>query len=96
MQLTPSIFAYSMLYPYSDNYLDDPSVSREAKLSFSVRFGRRLAGDAVASANPLEATIWRLIERMLHIIQRYQDRIAPESIDPTILWRPPTHARLTS
>jgi hypothetical protein len=64
MQLTPSIFAYSMLYPYSDNYLDDPSVSREAKLGFSARFGRRLAGDAVAPANPLEATIWRLIERI--------------------------------
>jgi len=64
MQLTPSIFAYSMLYPYSDNYLDDPSVSREAKLGFSGRFGRRLAGDAVAPANPLEATIWRLVERI--------------------------------
>jgi len=37
-----------------------------------------------------------LIERMLHIIQRYRDRISPESIDPTILWRPPAHARLTS
>ena len=64
MQLTPSIFAYSMLYPYSDNYLDDPSVSRGAKLDFSVRFGRRLAGDAVGPASPLEATIWRLVERI--------------------------------
>jgi hypothetical protein len=53
-----------MLYPYSDNYLDDPSVSREAKLGFSARFGRRLAGDAVAPANPLDATIWRLVERI--------------------------------
>ena len=26
MCLTPSIFAYSMLYPYTDNYLDDPDV----------------------------------------------------------------------
>lgn len=64
MQLTPSIFAYSMLYPYTDNYLDDPSVSRDAKLGFSVRFGRRLAGDAVTPANPLEAAIWRLVERI--------------------------------
>jgi hypothetical protein len=64
MQLTPSIFAYSMLYPYSDNYLDDPSMSREAKLGFSARFGRRLAGDAAAPANHLEATIWRLVERI--------------------------------
>jgi len=64
MAITPSVLGYSLLYLYSDNYLDDPSVSREAKLGFSVRFGRRLAGDAVAPANPLEATIWRLIERI--------------------------------
>jgi len=32
-----------MLYPYTDNYLDDPSVSREEKLGFSNRFGQRLA-----------------------------------------------------
>jgi len=72
MHLTPSIFAYSMLYPYSDNYLDDPSVSRDAKLSFSVRFGRRLAGDAVAPANQLEATIWRLVERIEEQYDRAQ------------------------
>ena len=44
MRLTPPIFAYSMLYPYTDNYLDDPGVAREAKLGFSGRFGERLAG----------------------------------------------------
>lgn len=25
MGLTPAIFAYSMFYPYADNYLDDPA-----------------------------------------------------------------------
>ncbi len=64
MRLTPSIFAYSMLYPYSDNYLDDPSISREAKMTFSARFGRRLAGDGAPPANPLESAIWRLVERI--------------------------------
>ncbi|HUJ20184.1 MAG TPA: hypothetical protein VLX58_01625 [Bryobacteraceae bacterium] len=61
MQLTPSIFAYSMLYPYTDNYLDDPSIPGEAKQGFSARFGQRLSGDAVAPANRREATIWQLI-----------------------------------
>ncbi len=64
MRLTPSIFAYSMLYPYTDNYLDDPSVAREAKLDFNTRFGRRLAGEAVAPSNPHENTIWRLVEKI--------------------------------
>jgi hypothetical protein len=61
MQVTRAIFAYSMLYPYTDNYLDAPSISREAKLGFSDRFGRRLEGEAVAPANDREDAIWRLI-----------------------------------
>jgi hypothetical protein len=61
MSLTPAIFAYSMLYPYTDNYLDDAAVSREAKLDFSLSFGRRLAGEAIAPANQHEAAIWRLV-----------------------------------
>jgi hypothetical protein len=61
MQVTPSIFAYSMLYPYSDNYLDDPKVPREEKVSFSARFGKRLEGDSVRPANALEENIWRLV-----------------------------------
>jgi hypothetical protein len=62
MRLTPSIFAYSMLYPYTDNYLDDPATSRSAKLAFSELFRRRLDGDAVAPFNDREATIWGLVE----------------------------------
>ncbi|MBA4410855.1 MAG: hypothetical protein Q8S54_00640 [Bacteroidota bacterium] len=27
MQLTPSFFAYSLLYPYTDNLIDDPKIS---------------------------------------------------------------------
>jgi hypothetical protein len=61
MELTPAIFAYSMLYPYTDNYLDDPSTTRDAKVGFSSRFGRRLAGETVAPANCREEAIWRLV-----------------------------------
>ncbi|MGI9069948.1 MAG: hypothetical protein ACR2JB_01125 [Bryobacteraceae bacterium] len=61
IQLTPAIFAYSMLYPYSDNYLDDARVSRGAKLGFSSRFRRRLAGDGLPPADALEEAVWRLV-----------------------------------
>ncbi len=61
MRLTPAIFAYSMLYPYTDNYMDDPAAPPEAKLSFSARFGRRLEGHPTAPANDREAAIWRLV-----------------------------------
>lgn len=40
--LTPAIFAYSLLYPYSDNYLDDPTVGIKTKRAFNGRFGARL------------------------------------------------------
>jgi hypothetical protein len=62
MRLTPAVFAYSMLYPYTDNYLDDAATSLDAKIRFSDRFGQRLGGGVVASFNDRETTIWRLLE----------------------------------
>jgi hypothetical protein len=61
MRVTPSIFAYSMLYPYSDNYLDDPDISRDEKCGFNRRFGLRLAGEAADPAGAQEENVWRLI-----------------------------------
>jgi UDP-sulfoquinovose synthase len=70
--------------------IKDPRVEREEHY-YNPKHTRLL--DLGLDPHPLSE---ELIERMLHIIQRYQDRISLESIDPTILWRPPTHARLTS
>lgn len=61
VRLTPAIFAYSMLYPYSDNYLDDQAIPPEAKLAFSERFQRRLAGEALVPANRHEQAICDLV-----------------------------------
>ena len=47
--LSPSVFAYSMLYPWTDNCLDDPQLSPEAKRAFGNWLTLRLAGlDGVA------------------------------------------------
>ena len=59
-RLTPAIFAYSMLYPYSDNYLDNRAISPVAKLRFSARFRLRLAG-SLEPGEGLENTIWKLV-----------------------------------
>jgi hypothetical protein len=59
--MTPSIFAYGLLYPYTDNYLDDPAVARPAKIAFNERLGRRLRGDPVAAANQREQRVFDLI-----------------------------------
>jgi hypothetical protein len=61
VRLTPSVFAYSLLYPYTDNYLDDPAASEEAKRSFSSRLHRRLAGADEEPTDPREKTIFGLV-----------------------------------
>lgn len=62
VELNPSVFAYSLLYPYSDNLLDDPSISMEDKISFSDRFSERLNGRLCMRPNRQEQKISELVE----------------------------------
>jgi hypothetical protein len=62
VELTPSILGYSLLYPYSDNYLDGENISTESKLRFSHRFRQRLEGEPLAPANDRETAIWALVD----------------------------------
>ncbi len=59
--ITPSILGYSLLYPYSDNYLDRVDISRKAKLRFSERFRDRLRGEMAFAEDDREAAIWILV-----------------------------------
>jgi hypothetical protein len=62
MQLTPSILGYSLLYPYSDNYLDHKSLPTAQKLEFSSRFRQRLRGYRLAPRNRHEAAVWAMVQ----------------------------------
>ncbi len=62
VKFTPSIFAYSMLYPYTDNYLDDASISKADKIEFNNRFAHRLAGVRVSPQNSHEDIIFSLVD----------------------------------
>jgi hypothetical protein len=62
MGITPSILGYSLLYPYSDNYLDCKDVTAEAKLRFSERFRERLRGERPPALHHREAALWALVE----------------------------------
>ena len=64
VRLTPSVFAYSLLYPYADNYLDDPSTGEGDKQAFNTRLRSRLEGREAAAANPREKTIFDLVARI--------------------------------
>jgi hypothetical protein len=59
--ITPSILGYSLLYPYSDNYLDREDISAEAKLRFGERFRNRLCGEKLSAQNDREAALWALV-----------------------------------
>lgn len=51
VELTPSLLGYSLLYPYTDNLLDDPHLDTASKLAF----GRRLGIDSGAATSPPSA-----------------------------------------
>ncbi|WP_163712376.1 hypothetical protein [Mangrovibacterium lignilyticum] len=62
VELTASIFAYSMLYPYTDNYLDDATISVGEKLAFGVRFASRLEGENVEPQSLQEEKIFEMVQ----------------------------------
>lgn len=62
VEITPSIFAYSMMYPYSDNLLDDPNITAKEKQEFSERFNQRLHGIDIKPYGHIEEQLFRLVE----------------------------------
>ncbi|MBU3146051.1 hypothetical protein [Clostridium sp. CF012] len=61
VEYTPSIFAYSMLYPYTDNYLDNPLISFEDKKLINERFKLRLEGKEIKCSNSYEEALFKLV-----------------------------------
>jgi hypothetical protein len=61
LALTPSILGYSLMYPYSDNFLDDEEISGDAKLRFSRRFRRQLLGEKLPAEDHRERSVSALI-----------------------------------
>lgn len=61
VELTPAVLGYSLLYPYTDNLLDDSGLDRSEKLAFGARLGDRLLGQAVAPRSRREARIFELV-----------------------------------
>lgn len=62
LEVTPAVFAYCMLYPYTDNLIDDPQISGFEKMVFSERFQDRLSGVILKPVSGTEDSIFRLVE----------------------------------
>jgi len=60
-RITPSIVGYSLLYPYTDNYLDRRDASAQAKRRFCARFRLRLRGERLPPCDAHEAAVWALV-----------------------------------
>ncbi len=59
-----AIFAYSMLYPLTDNYLDDPNVSKTEKGQFNTLFRRRLEGCDIPLQSDRFKDVFSMVSRM--------------------------------
>lgn len=75
VEITQSVFAYSMIYPYSDNLLDDPSISSEEKKDFSLRFHDRLRGEKAEPKSFTESQLFKLVGMFE---KQYDRKIFPE------------------
>lgn len=57
-----AIFGYSMLYPYTDNYLDNTEITIEDKVKFNDRFSKRLIGEKIIGINENEEKVYKLVQ----------------------------------
>ena len=59
--LSPTIFAYSMLYPWTDNCLDDLRLERAAKIAFGDWLTLRLSGEIAPTRDVHAEQVGRLV-----------------------------------
>jgi hypothetical protein len=72
VELRPGLFAYSMLYPVTDNWLDDPAVPEATKHAFNAWLTCRLAGRPVSPADARQDAVGRLVGRIEQELPRHR------------------------
>lgn len=76
IQYHKAIFAYSMLYPYSDNFLDDTAHTSSEKEEFNRWFTKRLHGEVVEC----EGDLCQKIDQLVSLIEQEYDRKSYEDV----------------
>lgn len=80
VQCAPALFAYSMLYPVTDNLLDDPAIATADKRRFNERFGHRLAGLHVTPSSHAEHAAFALVATIERQFPRHRYPDVHESL----------------
>lgn len=75
------ILAYSLLYPYTDNYIDDAQIAKPEKERYNQMIALKLKGGAAVPQNALEEKTCRLLDM---ILTAYEDP-AKKKIAETLL-----------
>lgn len=61
VQFSKAIFGYSMLYPYTDNYLDNTNIDDIEKKKFNYKLKKRLNGESIEGRNFHEKSVYKLV-----------------------------------
>ncbi|WP_207753595.1 hypothetical protein [Clostridium paridis] len=61
IEFTSAILGYSLLYPYTDNFLDNTTISIHSKKTFNTNLYKRLEGELIAPASSHEEQVFNLI-----------------------------------
>jgi len=70
IEFSNAIFGYSMLYPYTDNYLDNIKVTLEDKKNFNNRFSKRLMGLQIDAKDDYEEKVYELVNCIEEVFNR--------------------------
>lgn len=61
IECTDSLYAYSMLYPYTDNIMDQPHFNKSEKIRFCNKLTQSIQGQVQTSETPNENRIYELV-----------------------------------
>lgn len=82
LELTDAMFAYSMLYPLTDNLMDDPNWSVLNKKDFVIRFGKRLKGESIEPIDNHEKDVFDMVAL---IEEQYERHLFPDVYESLLL-----------
>lgn len=75
INLTNAMSAYSLLYPYTDNLLDDPGISGDEKRVFNLRLEQIINGGQLTAINDYERAVFSLVDCVLSSYDRDHEKL---------------------